>query len=89
MKDDNVWIPTEEVTAEQVFKWGSDDWAKAQKKALEAKAAKVFYLPFRRVYVGRTKTDGSDVERCIWTHGYKMVYWGVSREVVSLCKKKS
>ena len=88
MCDDYIWVPTEEVTQEQMFEWNDEDNERMQEEALEARRTGVFYIPFRRVYVGHISADGSDIERGIWTHGYKMVYWGRSREIVSLCKKE-
>jgi hypothetical protein len=41
---------------------------------------------WRRVYCGLIKRDGSDVQCAIWSHGYRMVYWRVSKDVVSIEK---
>jgi len=88
------WIPTDEVTSEQMFEWDKECRAEQKRKEEESRARlkesnswKDFYLPVRRVYLGLVKNDLSDVQDAIWARGYQMVYWRNSREVVSIRKK--
>lgn len=78
------WVPTDEVTKEQMFTWSKEDWEGQQRKSREG-----FHIPVRRSYMGLVKADGSDFQEAIWSHGYRMVYWIQSREMVSIHKYES
>lgn len=88
------WVLTDEVTSDQMFKWDEEDREAQQKKydimserLKKSNDWKDFHMPFRRSYLGFVKADGSDAEDAIWTHGYRMVFWRRSREVVSIHKR--
>jgi len=90
------WVPATDVTPEQMFEWDEENtrqqaerYEAAKEKYARTKNLKdfIFFPHMKRVYVGYIKADGSDAEEAIWSHGYRMVYWCNSREVVSLCKQ--
>lgn len=86
------WVPTTDVTPDQMFEWDKED-TQRQREQYERRKDRYKTVTFpciKRAYFGLIKSNGAeveDVQDAIWSHGYRMVYWRNSREIVSICKR--